>query len=372
MSEDFYVNPPSSDPHIDPELIDTKEKIAEIDKENVLGSIEALPDQLRQAWSETQKININLDKDVWNVVVAGMGGSGLGADLVKHLFKSELKIPVEVYNSYKLPGYAGENTLVVLSSYSGNTEEVLACAEQAKAVSAQILVITSGGKLAEIAQENDYPAYIIEPEYNPSGQPRMAIGYAVVGLMGLLNKAEIISVSDPEIEQAVETVIHTAHDCRVEKEAETNPAKTLAFNLVDRRPNFVGAEFITGALHVVRNQFHENAKTFAEYYQIPEINHHLMESLQLPHSNALDNIFLFINSKLYLERNQTRMELTQEAVEKQDIQTLAIHLQSADKLSQVFELITIMAYTNFYLAIMHKTDPSQIPMVDWFKKKLKE
>ncbi len=370
MPEDFYINPPSSDPHIDPKLIDSADKIAKIDKENVLGSIQALSDQVRQAWEETVKLEFELEKQPWNVVVAGMGGSGLGADVVKHLFKPELEIPLEIVNSYQLPGYVGEHTLVVLSSYSGNTEEVIACAQQAETLKAQIVVITGGGKLAEIAKKNKYPAYIIDPKYNPSQQPRMAVGYAITGLIGLLSQAGILSVSQPEIEQAAETIIHTQHECRVEAETENNPAKTLAFNLVDRRPNLVGAEFLTGALHVVRNQFHENAKTFAEYYQVPEINHHLMESLQLPHSNALDNIFLFFNSDLYHERNQKRMELTQQAVEKKNIQTLAVVMESADKMSQVFELITLMAYTNFYLAIMHQIDPSQIEMVDWFKQEL--
>lgn len=370
MTEDLYVNLPSDQPHVDPDIINDIEKIAQVDKQNVLGSIQALSDQLRQAWADTQKIKIDLQKEIQHVVVAGMGGSGLGASVVKHLFKPELKIPLEIANSYTLPGYVGKNSLVILSSYSGNTEEVIACAKQAETLKAQIIVISGGGKLAKIAKSNKYPAYIIDPKYNPSQQPRMAVGYAIVGLIGLLNQAGILSVSQPEIEQAAETIIHTQHDCRVEAETENNPAKTLAFNLIDRRPNLVGAEFLTGALHVVRNQFHENAKTFAEYHQVPEINHHLMESLQLPHSNVLDNIFLFFNSDLYHQRNQKRMELTQQAVEKQDIQTLAVDMESADKMTQVFELITLMAYTNFYLAIMHQIDPSQIEMVDWFKQEL--
>jgi hypothetical protein len=96
----------------------------------------------------------------------------------------------------------------------------------------------------------------------------------------------------------------------------------------------------------------------------------MLEGLELPASNNLDNIFLFFNSKLYHERNQQRIILTQEAVEKQNIQTIAIQLEAESKLSQVFEAITLMAYANFYLAMLHQINPGQIPIVDWFKQQL--
>jgi glucose/mannose-6-phosphate isomerase len=359
-----------TEPNVDPDIINSREQIAQIDQQNVLGSIEALADQVRQAWHDTQNIDFDFKSEIRNIVVAGMGGSGLGADVVKHLFKDQLKTPIEVVNDYFLPNYIDQHTLVILSSYSGNTEEVLACSQQAKAAQTQTAVITAGGKLKELAQSQSYPIYLINPEYNPSEQPRMAIGYAVIGLIGLLQQAQIINIPQEEIDQTVQTIIRIMHECRVEAGAEKNPAKTLSFNLVDRQPNLVGAEFMTGALHVIRNQFHENAKTLAEYYQIPEINHHMLEGLELPASNNLDNIFLFFNSKLYYERNQKRIILTQEAVEKQNIQTIAIQLEAESRLSQVFEAITLMAYANFYLAMLHQINPGQIPIVDWFKQQL--
>ncbi len=359
-------------PNVNTSVLSQLDKIKEIDQNNVLGSIQALSDQVRHAWQDTQKIDFQLTTDIHNVVVAGMGGSGLGPDVIKNLFKEQLTVPFETVNSYTLPNYVDHHTLVVLASYSGNTEEILSCAQQAEQKQAQIIVITSGGQLQTLADDNNYPAYIIDPKHNPSGQPRMAIGYAIIGLMGLLAQAEILAVKTEVINKVAQTIIHTMHDCRVEKEVEVNPAKTLAFNLVERRPNLVAAEFLLGAIHVASNQFNENAKTFADYYPIPEINHHLLEGLMLPPSNVLDNIFLFFNSKLYHERNQKRVTLTQMAVEKQGIQTLAINLTAETRIEQVFELITIMAYANFYLALLHEIDPSQIPTVNWFKEELKQ
>jgi glucose/mannose-6-phosphate isomerase len=359
-----------TNPNIKPQIINDRTTIQQLDKQNVLGSIEALADQVRQAWEETKNLDLKLSAKINNVVVAGMGGSGLGASVVKHLFKDQLTIPFEVVNSYSLPAYVNQNSLVILSSYSGNTEEILSCAEQAQAQQAQLVIITSGGQLAELAATNHYSIYLIKPDHNPSQQPRMAIGYNVIGLMGLLNQAKLIAMNSTEIENIVEAILTTSHKCRVELETDNNPAKALTFSLVDRRPNLVAAEFLTGAVHVSANQFNENAKTFASYHQIPEVDHHLLESLRLPMSNKLDNIFVFFNSDLYRERNQKRFALTQEAIDRQDIQTIAINLISDTKLAQVFELITLMAYTNFYLAMIHGIDPSKIPTVDWFKQEL--
>lgn len=357
---------------INSQLINSRKEIEKIDQDNVLGSIEALADQIRHAWSDVNKITLKLKQTPTQIVVAGMGGSALGASVVKHLFKDSLPVPLEIVNDYTLPNYVSEKTLVILSSYSGNTEEILACAKQAKEANAQIAVITAGGKLKEIASENKYPLFIIDPKYNPSGQPRMAIGYAIVGLIGLLTKAELIEVTDGDIKQAQEAVLTTMHQCDIESEVDQNPAKSLTFALIDRRPNIVAAEFLTGAAHTASNQFNENAKTFASYYQIPEIDHHLLESLELPKSNQLDNMFLFFTSHLYHQKNQVRMRLTQEAVEKQGCVSLAIKLKSQTKIAQVFEMITLSAFTNFYLAIVNEINPSKIPMVDWFKSELKK
>lgn len=354
------------------DLINSLEKIQAIDKQNVLGSIEALADQIRQAWKETQALDIKLSTTPNNITVAGMGGSALGADVIKHAFKDKLTAPFNIVNDYTLPEYVNSQSLVILSSYSGNTEEVLSCAKQANEKKAQVLVITQGGELAKFAQENNYSSYIIKPDYNPSDQPRMAIGYAIIGMMGLLNKAELIKIEDNEIEQVVETVLSSMHLCSVEKPSDDNPAKTLAYTLVDRRPNLIAAEFLTGAAHVACNQFNENSKTFANYYQIPELNHHLLEGLKLPFSNKNDNFFVFFNSELYHLKNQKRMMLTQEAVDKYEIETVAISLKSETYLTQIFELITLMAYANFYLSILNKINPSEIPIVDWFKEKLAE
>ncbi|MBD3279157.1 MAG: SIS domain-containing protein, partial [Candidatus Pacebacteria bacterium] len=352
-------------------ILDNLKEIKKLDRSNTLGSIEALADQVKHAWEEAQQVKFQPQTELKNVVVAGMGGSALGPDVVKHLFKTELKLPFEVINSYSLPGYVNEHSLVILASYSGTTEEVLSAAQQVISKKAQVMVICAGGKLAELADKHHWPKYLINPKHNPSNQPRMAIGYAIFGLISLLSKAQVINLTNQQVEEVVQTIIQQNERCQVQIKTEQNPAKTMAFACLNRRPILVAAEFLTGAAHTATNQFNENAKIFADYKIIPEINHHLMEGLKFPNTNEQSHYWLFLNSQLYHPRNQKRFKLTQQVVEQNQIETLAISLTAESKLTQVFETITLFAYTNFYLAMLEDIDPAPIPFVNWFKKKLK-
>lgn len=352
-------------------ILEDRAAIAALDKSNALGSIEALAKQAHHAWESVAAISFTPKTPIKNVVVAAMGGSALGADVAKHLFKDRIRVPFEVVNGYHLPAYADESTLVVLASYSGTTEETLSCAQEAIARNTQTLFICAGGELQKIGLANNWSGYIIDPQFNPSNQPRMAIGYAVIGLLGLLSKASVFTLSEAEVGEVIATIVEQGKQLSVEVPSADNQAKLLAFECLERRPVFVVSDFLTGAAHVATNQFNENAKVFADYKVVPEINHHLMEGLQFPKSNALSHFFVFFTSDLYEPRIQKRMTLTQEVVTQNEIETFEIRLKSPTKLTQAFELITLMAYTNFYLTMLEGVDPSPIPFVDWFKAQLK-
>jgi glucose/mannose-6-phosphate isomerase len=352
-----------------PNILDNIEKIRKLDKSNVLGSIDALADQARHAWEDASQVSVDIN-NIKNIVIAGMGGSGIGPDIIKHLFKDKLEVPLEVIHSYNLPNYANHETLVVLSSYSGNTEEVLSCAKQAEEKKCQVLAICAGGELAKLAKEKNIAHYLIDPKHNPSNQPRMAIGYSVFGILGLLNQAKLINVSEDEINDVISEIINISEKCHAKTKQEDNQAKLLAFEALQRRPILVASEFLQGAVHASVNQLNENAKVFADFKVVPEINHHLLEGLKFPDSNQDSHLFIFINSNLYLKRNQKRIKLTQQVVEQNNIETLVINLEASSKLTQIFELITLMAYTGLYLAALEGIDPSPITFVDWFKKEL--
>lgn len=331
------------------------------DKQNVFGSVTALPEQVKDAWEEAQKVVVpDAYKKIDKVVMTGMGGSLLGARVIDSVYGGEFKYPLALVNDYHLPAWVDERTLVICSSYSGSTEETLSNAREAQGKKAKLMVITAGGELLKFAQTNNLPYYQIVPRYNPSNQPRMAIGYSLVGALVLCQKAGLIELSQAEIDQAVATM----------KTVKAGEAEVFATKLVDKQIILAAAGHLTGPVHTVKNLLNENAKHLAHRHDLPELNHHLMEGLGWPKTNPATTMFWFIDSDLYSPRMKQRLELTRDVVTKNGLQGSSLKVIAPTKLTQAFELIQFGAYVSFYLSQLHQLDPAAIPWVDYFKKRL--
>lgn len=342
--------------------IDFREEIAKIDLVNVLGSIKALPEQCLHAWEDTGKIEVPEEyKKVKAVVMCGMGGSGLGARVIESLYADEIKIPLIRVNDYNLPAFVDENTLVICSSYSGETEETLSNAKQAIDTGAKWMAIGAGNKLIELAKKHPVPYYKIDPVYNLSNQPRMAIGYSIVGQLVLLAKAGIISFDKDDLEKAI-----SAMETIVDKDK----AKQLAWRMKDKVIFYISAGHLVGAAHTINNQLNENTKNFSADFVIPELNHHLMEGLKYPSKNPLNLFAFLIKSPLYPERIRQRFEITEDVIWKNKIESYSFEAKAETKFAQVFEFIQFGAYVNFYLSILYKQNPAPLPWVDYFKTRL--
>lgn len=350
-------------------ILDSREQMLALDASNMLGSIEQLPDQLNHGWEIGQAMDVSsIDKPINNIVVAGMGGSNLGAHVVKAAFESSLKVPLEVVPFYSLPAYVSESTLVVLSSYSGTTEETITAAQAAKNKGSRVVVIAAGGELARLAQENNWPLYLIDPQFNPSNQPRMAIGYSIIAFISVFAKLNLIQVTHDEIAAIVTSLRERA--ATLSPESETNMAKHLAYEMVDRLLILVSSQHLRGATHVFNNQLNENAKQLTVELQLPEMNHHYMEALSFPRVVTSESLFVFINSKHYVPRVQTRYGLTETVAQNNGFHTYVIKLSTNSMLEEVFALIQYGAYTNYYLSMLNGLNPSPIPNVDFFKEEL--
>ncbi len=350
-------------------ILDSREKINAIDKTGLLSSVESLPDQIQDAWDQTQNLVFpDTFPNISNIIVSGMGGSSLGAQVIKRLFKDELSVPIEIYPHYHLPGYAGKNSLVILSSYSGTTEETLAAAENALQVGSKIAVITGGGKLAELATAHNWPIYLIDAKFNPCQQPRMAIGYAVFGMLSMFAKMGLINISQDQVLNVVDNLREMVK--KLGPEGNNDLAKLMAYASYDKHIILVGAEHLIGAAHVFNNQINENAKSLTSEWHLPEFNHHYMEALSYPKLAKETTIFFFFNSALYHERVQKRVLLTKSLVEQKGYETQMILATTPTKLEQVFEVIQIGEFVAAYLPILYGIDPSDIPNVDWFKSEM--
>lgn len=353
-------------------ILDNKNEIIHLDSKNMLGSIELLGEQIGQVWKIAKNLKIPSSYEkIDNIVVLGMGGSTLGAHIIKELYKRETRVPIEVINHYHLPGYVGSKTLVIASSYSGTTEEALSAVQEARTKKAKVVVISSGGTLAFWAKKNRLPALVFPTEYNPAGSPRMGLGYSIFGQIAMLAKIGILKVSVSDVKKALSVISYYDKKFGVDTLEDSNQAKQMALRLFDKSVWYVASEHLSGNAHVAANQMNENAKRFAGFFIIPELNHHLMEGMIYPESDKDIIRFVLIESDLYDSRVQKRYAVTREVLDKNQIGHITYKSQEKKPLLQVCEILVLGSYLSFYSAILEGIDPTAIPFVDFFKERLK-
>lgn len=334
-----------------------------LDPSEVLESTAMFPDQCEQAWREASAIQFPESyQPIYNIVVCGMGGSRFTPRTIKELFRDRIKEPYEIVEDYTLPAYVDKNTLVILSSYSGTTEEVVSCGQDA---------IRRGAKITAVSQRASAPVgYFFDPKHNPCGQPRIGGGYMLMGHLGLLKALKLIDISDNEVTEAISYARMVGKEFSADVPTEKNSAKQLAMTLKDTQPFIVTSEFLRGFGNGMANQINETAKLISDPRNIPELNHHLMEGLKRPKTLHQNGLFLFFLSRFYSTSVQKRYKITKEVVEKQLLRTHTVELAGPSKLAQVLEAFTFAGFTTFYMAMLYDTDPVAIPWVDYFKQEL--
>ncbi|OGK42057.1 hypothetical protein A3A74_00240 [Candidatus Roizmanbacteria bacterium RIFCSPLOWO2_01_FULL_35_13] len=354
--------------------LDNKEAILKLQKgDKVIKSIEAFPKQLRQSIDDSLSIKFPEEyKKVNNIVVCGMGGSRFTPLVVRELFKKNLSLPFIINDDYVLPKFVNENSLVLLSSYSGTTEEVVFCGETAKKRGAKLTGIASGGKVINFLKNEGLPHYQFNPTNNPSGQPRIGFGYIIGGVTGMLLQLNLLNISKNEIDNAIINLPKILSEFSIDIPLKNNPAKQFAKKIFNKYPYYVVSEFLTGVGNAIQNQTNENAKQISSFRMIPELNHHLMEGLKLPILHREMALFILFFSKLYSSAIQKRFYITKDIIEQNKIQTIWHELKGATTIEQTFELLGFGSFFTMYLSVLNNQNASLIPYVDYFKKKLKE
>lgn len=341
---------------------DNKEELRKIDPRNTVESTELLVEQCQAAWGDVSKITVPPTyRDVKNIVFCGMGASIYGALVLKAIAGREMPLPSEVVSDYFLPDYVDNNTLVVLTSYSGTTEEVLSCAKEAKARNAKMIVLTKGGALADFAKDNALPAYIFTPNLNPAGAPRFGCGYSILGLIGLLNKIGIFEIGEHEIGEAISRLKEKVGDLK-------NQARQDSLILANKIPIVFTAEHLSGNGQILRNQFNETSKTFSTFYLLPDLNHHLMEGLQFPKGAPLH--FLILNTKNFSEKIQKRIELTVDVIKQNNHEVFEFTTSGQTVYDDFLEVLVYGSFLTLYLGLYYDQNPAINPWVDYFKNKL--
>lgn len=351
-------------------LLDDLSQISKLDSAGMGQTIEAIPQSLLQTWKELKNWPKLTDfSQIQNIVTVGMGGSGLGADFVDSLFGDELKIPYVIVNDYILPEFVDGHSLVFLISYSGNTAETLKAGEEAVKRKAKILVITTGGKLADFAKNFQLPAWIFTPKFNYCGQPRAGIGYLILGQILILAKLGLIDFSENDFQKILSVTQDANNKWRREVKTEKNLAKSTSLEIFGKIPVIFAAQFLRGNAHILANQINENAKTPAFWLKIPEAAHHFLESVKS--TQTADNlIFINLISQFFDDGIKKRFEITKELALQNQIKVIDISLEAGVPLEECFTMLILSSWISFYLAIMQEIDPTPISTVNFFKQKL--
>lgn len=338
------------------------QRIKELDPQGAYDSTFMLPQQAEAAWNEVKDLELGSGfENINKIVCCGMGASMYGALALKSLLGEKMPYPLEIVSDYHLPKYVDENTLVILTSASGSTEEVLSCAQDGKELNAKMITLTRGGKLKEWADENGVKGYYYDGKYNPSNVPRLGGGYSIIGLLGMLVKIGIVDLDTQAIEGALGRLIEKSHELK-EKAIKDSAAYE------GKLPIVIGTEHLTANALIIRNQFNETSKTFSAYYIVPDLNHHLMEGLAFPKDSRL--LFFMLNSHNYSEKNGKRMQLTRQVIEKNGHEVIEYKANGKNMYEDFVEVLAYGSYLTLYLGLMYEQNPAINPWVDWFKQEL--
>ena len=353
--------------------LDNLKAIKRLDKKNVAASINNLPRQLTASWEIAKKTKIPpAFGKAKNIIFCGMGGSNLASELLKRVFGTKIRVPFIMVRGYKLPGFAGKNSLVVIDSYSGNTEETVSCLEQALKLKAKIICIASGGKIELLAKRNKLTLFKLNAALNPSGQPRYDVGSQLGTALSIFSKLKFISISDKEIAAAADKLLEMGQNLSPSAKQNFNFSKQLAQRLIGQNLYIVGAEHLSANAHILANQINESAKQLAIPYRIPELNHHLLEALTFPKRTVKETAFIFLVSPNYSERIMKRFITTKKILDQKGIANFSMTAKSSGALNQALEILAIGSWVSFYLAMANGIDPAEIPWVDLFKRELEK
>lgn len=299
------------------------------------------------------------ESQIKNIVVSGLGGSGIGGSLVKELVSDELTIPFEVNKGYHLPTYVNENTLIIISSYSGNTEETLHAFQQAIKGHAKIACITSNGQILETAIEQHLDHVVI-----PGGMPpRACLGYSFIQQLYILNAHGVIGRRViNEIKDSIELL-------RSGQDTIKKTAKQLAGVVANKLPVIYIEDALESVAVRFRQQLNENAKMLCWHHVIPEMNHNELVGWKMEN---MDIVVLLLRTYHEFDRNKQRIEINKSILESKAADIIEIQAKGKNKGEMAMYLIHLCDWISFYAAEIRDVDPVEVNVIDELKSRLSQ
>jgi len=335
-----------------------------LDQHNMLSHIEALPSQLLNAWQSGLGLSLDSIHTPEKIIIAGMGGSAIGADLAAEFVHDTCPIPIIVQRDYGLPAWAkGTETLVIASSHSGNTEETISAYEEALRRDCQTIVIARGGKLGSLAESEKKTWW----KFEHSGQPRSAVGWTFGLLIALFHRLGLIGDADKDFHATYSSMIEQKKSISTDIPLHKNPAKRQAGQLMGRWVCVVGSGILSPVSRRWKGQISEVAKAWGQFEFLPEIDHNTLAGTMYPAELMNKLVVLFLRADSDHKRNSLRSELTRQEFSQQGIGTDMYHAKGKTAMEQVWTAVQFGDYMSYYLAMLYGVDPTPITAMDNLK-----
>ncbi len=345
--------------------LDDYHAFPQLDPENMMAHIDGLPEQLKKAWDLGSKLPLSPLDGIEQVLIAGMGGSAIGADLLVAYITPQCRVPVFVHRDYNLPAWAhGQHTLFIASSHSGNTEETLSAFEGALKNQCRIICVSTGGKLAAAAEE----LVITLWRFEHKGQPRSAVGFSFGLLLAIFHRLSLIPDPTEALAKAIQTMKAQQVRLRPEVPVVQNPAKRMAGQLMNRWVTVVGADYLAPVARRWKGQISEIAKAWGQFEFLPELDHNTLAGIMQPEDQFARMMVLFLRAPGIHPRNLLRTDLTRKIFMLEGVGTDFIDAQGETRLDQIWTALHFGDYTAYYLAMAYQVDPTPVEAIENFKR----
>lgn len=319
--------------------------------------VQNFTNQLKEAKTIAEKAVISESKNIKNILITGLGGSGIGGTIISELISDSCNVPITINKDYFIPAFVNENTLLIVSSYSGNTEETISAMETAIAKKAQIVCVTSGGKVLELAKQHQFDFIEI-----PGGMPpRSCIGFGVVEMIKVLVAKGLADKKlFADLDKSIELL-----------DTENNSIKTdaqkIAERLVNKFPILYSLGSCEGTVVRFRQQINENSKMLCSHNTFPEMNHNELVGWTTKND---DLVVVTFHTSFDYARTKKRYEVCKPIFEKYSSGVIDITAKGESKLEQFFYLINIGDWISCYIADIRGIDPVEVNIIDTLKAEL--
>jgi glucose/mannose-6-phosphate isomerase len=348
-------------------ILDDAEKMRKIDKSDMLKFCVDMAKHYRESAKNDENITFDYATPE-NIVVAGMGGSGIGGELLKDYARDRASVPIEVSKDYQLPAYVDKRSLVLLVSYSGETEETLSAFLDAIEHKCMVYCVSSGGTLLKYAEKLNVPHLQVRGEM----PPRAALPHMFAPLLTILEKTGMASGVSEELSEATKLLEKVSKENAPERKTAQNFSKALAAGLSGITPVVYGFGYFRGVAMRWKQQFNENSKVPAKWEVFSELNHNEIVGWENAAKLGKNYASVFIRDKMEPAEVRSRIEITKALMQPSVSKTFEVCAQGKSQLAKMLSTICIGDFTSVYLALQRKVDPTPVKTISLLKEKIEQ